>query len=385
MTAEPTVQAARIPGLDAWRSGLMLAGLLVHADYLQESRPLFDAIDFVSAHFRMGVFIVISGMLAGIASAKRPPGNWWRRRAPRIAIPLVTGLAVTGPVIAVIGHVHGLNGQPVPSPVAFHHLWFLLALLIYLPLVPAVDAAQRRFAVIDRLERATMSVPMLQCLMLGVTVAASATLMAGATIASAHWGPMSIYASGHVNNVPTYGPMFLLGVLLGRAPGLRAALVSDVRMPIAVLGAVLFLELASSWTGFLSGSRAAAIAVLVIALATSPVLVAVLVLRSANRVEKVGPIVSRLSDAAMTIYIVHYPILAVINVALGKVAGNVHAEFVLAILVAGVASYGFHRLAVRRSGMLGMLFNGRLPRDRGGARSAAIDLGPVSEMSAARG
>lgn len=375
---------ARIPGLDAWRSWLTLAGLLVHADYLQESRPLFDAIGFVSAHFRMGVFMVISGLLAGIASANRPSGDWWRRRAPRIAIPLVTGLAVTGPVIALLGHAGGLNGQPAPSPVAFHHLWFLLALLIYLPLVPALDAAERRFAVIDRLERATTGAPMLQCLVLGVTAAASATLLAAATIASAHWGPMSSAASGLVNNVPIHGPMFLLGVLLGRAPGLRVALVSDVRMPIAVLGAVLLLELASSWTGLLSGSPAAAIAVLVIALSTSPVLVAVLVLRSANRVAFVGPIVSRLSDASMTIYIVHYPILAVINVALGQVAGDVYTEFVLAILVAGVASYGFHRLAVRRSDVQGMLFNGRFPPDRGGARTATVDLGPVFGMDAAR-
>ena len=341
--------------------------MLVHADYLQESRPLFDAVGFISAHFRMGVFMVISGLLAGSASARCDAGVWVRRRALGIAVPLLTGLALTGPTIALLGNAYGLNGHQVPSAIAVHHIWFLLALLIYLPLVPAFELFDRRFGVIEYVEGDVPSVSRLQLLVLGPAAVASAILMGGAALASHRWGPFTVEASDLVNNVPAYAPMFLMGIVLGRAPRLRSAVLSDVRMPVAVLAAMLLIELASSWTGNLAMGETGSVLTLVLGLSVCPVLVAVLVLRSANEVRKVGPLVRGLSDAAMTMYIVHFPILAVLNVAFGHLSWNVYAEYALAALTAGVLSYGFHQSAVRRSSVLRTLFNGRFSKNRPGS------------------
>lgn len=360
------VAGQRFPGLDAWRAGLMLLGLLVHANYLQESRPLFDVVGFVSAHFRMGVFMIISGLLAGTASATRSTGDWLKRRALGITVPLLMGLAVTGPTIALLGRAYGLNNHDMPSPITFHHMWFLLALLIYLPLVPLLEAVDRRFVVTQYLERSELSVVRLQLLLLGLTGTASAMLMGGVTFASRRWGPWPVGVADLVNNIPDYAPMFLLGVLLGRAPTLRAALLSDIRLPAVALAATVFVELTLFATGALSGSETGAMFTLVLGLSICPVLVAVLVLRAATKVRTVGPLVLRLSDAAMTMYIVHFPILAVLNVALGRVSWNIHAEYGLAVVVAGGLSYGFHRHAVRRSRTLSTLFNGRFSHRRTG-------------------
>ncbi len=310
--------------------------------------------------------MVISGLPAGIASGRREAGGWSRRRAVRIAVPLITGVVVTGPLIAALGHAGSLNGQETPSPFAVHHLWFLLALLIYLPILPLLDALDRRFAVIGRLERGGLGVRRLQLLVLAPTAALSAVLMGGAAFASHRWGPFTTEAADLVNNIPTYAPMFFLGALLGRAAKLRAALVSDVSAPVAALAVTLLVELAASWTGIGAVGGTGAIAILVLGLSTCPVLVAVLVLRSATGIHSVDPFVRRLSDAAMTMYIVHFPILAVLNAALGRVSWNVHLEYALAVLVAGALSYGFHQHAVRRAPILRALFNGHFPPRRTG-------------------
>ncbi|HEX8556365.1 MAG TPA: acyltransferase family protein [Sphingomonas sp.] len=365
VTSAPGLPAhsERIPGVDAWRAGLMLAGLLVHGSYLQDSRPLFDVVSFVSAQFRMGVFMVISGLLSGMAMSRREAGGWvgagWiKRRMVRIAIPLLTGLAVTGPTITMLGYVHALSDRPTPNPFTLHHLWFLFALLLYLPLISAFEAVDRRCGVLERFQRNRWSVAKLQMLVFGLTCIASGALMSATTLALPRLGLSSLEADSNAHFITGYAPMFLMGFILGRAPELLAKLVSDTRIPVAALAAVLMLQLESSGPDPRSDG-VLAFAALVLGLSATPVLCAMLVLRSALAIRGVGPLVHRLCDASLTMYIVHFPILAVLNVGFGHVSWNVHAEYLAAIGLGGLMSYGFHHFVVKRSRLAAMLFNGR--------------------------
>lgn len=359
---EPPPRTGRIPGLDAWRAGLMLAGLLVHADQFQERRALFGAVGFVSAHFRMGLFMVISGLLAGMATAERAGmGRWAARRAVRMALPAATGLAVTGAAFALLGAAGG--------PFALYHLWFLVALLLYLPPALAFVALDRRFDLVVRLERSARSAAGLQLRLLGGAALLSALLMGTVTAASLRWGEgpeRAVLIAGYL-------PMYLLGLLLGRAPRLLRLLVSDVRGPAAALAGVLLIELAASRVS--GAPEGPAVVALTLGLAACPVLAAALALRSALRIERVGPLVRRLSDASMTMYLVHFPILAGLGAGFARLGWNPYAAYAASVPLGGALAYAFHQGAVRRSPTMAALFCGRFPAARRQLAECAVAAG----------
>lgn len=122
----------RIAGLDAWRAGLMLGGVLLHGTVLQQPLLLFHVIGAVSGAFRMGAFFAISGMLAALAAARKGPSAWIAGRTRQIGIPALFGLAVLCPAMSLM-----LRAAVGPERAAhvplfdWHHLWFLVALLAH--------------------------------------------------------------------------------------------------------------------------------------------------------------------------------------------------------------------------------------------------------------
>lgn len=386
---EPAMGEGRSPGLDGWRAALMLGGLLVHASVLQEDRPLFDVVGFVSAHFRMGAFMVISGLLAGMATARRDAREWVGRRAARLAMPTLTGLAVTGSTLAFLARISGPTGRALPNPIGLYHLWFLIALLLYLPLVLAFQALDRRFAFVDRLDRLVGSVAHLQMVVLGLTGVASGVLMGGASFACFRLGSLASIPDhtrlllAYLPSVLGYAPLFLMGLVMGCAPRLRSMLLSNVQAPAAALVALLLLEAFLSSSGEWSSGPGGTI-LLVAGMAVSPVLAAALVLRSALTIQSVSPLVRRLSDASLTMYIVHFPLLVALNTAFAQLAWNVYVEYALAVAIGGTLSYAFHQNLVRRSSLLMLLFGGRSTGGSAGRRGRVVDTGAPVPGTAAR-
>ncbi|MET0307718.1 MAG: acyltransferase family protein [Sphingomonas sp.] len=366
----------RIDGLDAWRAGLMLGGLLVHGSVLADDLALFRGIELTSAAFRMGAFFAISGMLAALVMARRRPIDWLAKQSVRVGVPALVGILVLSPVTsltmraAAADRAHAMGGALFD----WHHLWFLFVLLIYQAiaylLFTRID--RRRFVGLLRRVRAIGQIGVL------AAIGLASLLLIGATLtAISEWTPERYWpALLQLRLILRYMPLYFLGFVLGLSRASRAAMLGTIFVPIAMLAAVLAAALlwylamapgadpitASQWSGTMR---------LVIEAVCPPAAI-VLILRSALKIREVRPFFDRLCLASFTIYMLHYPILVAINAVVGPFDWNPYLQYAGAVIFTALFCYALHFRVVERSRTLSLLLNGRLPPLRRTAPVAAV-------------
>jgi glucans biosynthesis protein C len=357
-----TTPAGHIPGIDLWRALLMLGGIILHASVLKRERPLFLAIEIVSGSFRMGAFFVLSGLLTGLALRRQAdPSRWFRRRLIRLGVPTLFGLLVICPLLDLF--INAMLGPSFPL-FSLHHLWFLVALLLYTGAVFLLEDAERRDATVTRFVAALLRRERAPLRVLLSVAALSALLMLGTAYASGASDGLSMLTPG----LQIFGdaPMFLLGYLLSRSDLLRDRLLATPRGPLLIIGAVGIAY--ASWFGLLAPRCTPEAAMRVqfylriAGAACCAPAAAMLILRSALRIRSVPPLLQRFADASFTIYIVHYPLLALLNVGFKHIHWDPYLEYGIAGVAGGLLSYAFHRRVVRRHGWARFLFNGDIRR-----------------------
>lgn len=365
--------STRIEGLSMWRAILMLGGVVLHAAMGLEYMPVFAAIPLISHAFRMGSFMLISGLLCGNAvGRRRSPLAWLGRRGIQLGVPLLVGLVLICPLIGWM-----LDDQPDrrhwPFAIAhdWYHLWFLVALLAYAPLTYAFHLFDQRHDTIRKLERALAGGRLghggsaQTIVLLAAAVACCALMMVTRQILAGHAPPLYAAALSHVQLMLGYAPFYLLGVLLARSPMLYRILTRSIRTPIVILvtvGAVYAL-----WFGGVSAMldpvRQAIFGDLIelVGMSLCPPAASVLILRSAVAIRAVPLIVRRFADASFTIYVLHFPVVIAAKLALAHVHWNAYLEFSITVVVASAVTYAIHFLAVERYAVMSFLLNGRYP------------------------
>jgi glucans biosynthesis protein C len=351
-------ERARIVGLDAWRAGLMMAGLFVHASFRLPPTWLSNTVEAASLAARMGVFFAISAFLAATILPRRDATVWLRRRVMTLGVPALFGLTVLSPLVwAMVTYAPPTHGREL-FPYEWHHLWFLFALIGYSGCLAAIETADRRTALFARLDRmgggsaATGRIVILLAALAGAALFGAAAPVLQALLSGAH-----LAAFANIQSIAGYLPMFLFGVVLARCPRQRAAVFAArgfaITVVIASAAAVLLLG-----AGQLS-ERVAEYVRFAIGTLCPPAAFA-LILRGALAIERITPFAKRVADASFTIYLLHLPIAVAFNVSAGRLFGPTTA-YLLCVPVAGTLSYGAHRLVVRRSRTLSFLLNGKLP------------------------
>nr|WP_281392637.1 acyltransferase family protein [Sphingomonas abaci] len=354
--------------MSVWRALLMLAGIALHATMGREDYPPFAAINIASGAFRMGTFFIISGLLTGFALIRQPAaGAWLRRRVVRLVLPLMVGLGLVFPAVAVVSGTRA-GAWWTRNP---HHLWFLGALILYTMIGHVLWRSALAARLLGRIERAAARSDGLQARMVLVAGLLSfllITLTLPVRIAAPPaWQPLA----RPLPLIAGYAPMFLLGLAMARMPVLRHALTRRSRLPVAVLLAAATIALAShqrlwpampaarlNWWGDLIDLACAA---------WCPPAAAALVLRSALAIRRVPPLLVRLSDASFTMYLLHYPVILAVKTVANPWHLGPWTDFDLALIVGGGLSYLVHRLGVERSATLAWLLNGRPLRSRAAA------------------
>lgn len=368
----------RIVGLDAWRAGLLLGGILLHGSIGLPGNALFGAIDIVSQTFRMGSFFAIAGALSALSIARAGPGEWMLRRITRLGIPLTVSMLVFPPFIWSMVRTYGWAEATPPLPFDWYHLWFLVALLLYslaLHRLVAIGLDDRIAAGLDRWSAGTRSPVSVVIL---ATACATALLFAVTPVAaSTVLTPPYFFAYRNVQLIAGYLPMFLLGVFAVRAPKFGATLLDGWRIAMAVVAliaaiyALWFLSMAPQMTRLDPAHAAAMTATLrFVAGALCPPAAFVLILKSAIAIRRIPDRVARLSDASYTIYLLHLPLAAAINLPLRTAGVDPLGCYIAAVIGSGSLSYLVHRAFVRRSDTLRLLLNGQPMRRRRTAQFA---------------
>jgi glucans biosynthesis protein C len=353
-----TAPASRIAGVDAWRAGLMVGGILFHAVPEGTGEPPLLAVHYVSTHFRMGAFMLISGFLAGMLAGRSDPAHWLASRFLRILVPLLTGAAITLPAMAAlrIAASHAAVGA-ITLWANWYHLWFLVALLAYLPLTRLLAFGPAGEEIARRLLSTRAPGTGTQLRLILVLCGAGFCLFVLGLFVSA----LPVPGPTLLNMMPQilgYAPLYAMGILLGRSEPLRRQALGGARVPLALIAAMVAVELAAvvslgeDWAGFRTIVQA-------LSGVTLPALGSLLILRSALAVRRVPLWVPRLSKAALTVYLVHFPIIKLLQALLHGFRLPPYAEYLAVIGITALAAFGIHAFAVARSPVLLWLFNGR--------------------------
>lgn len=360
-TAGSRPGGGRIEGLDAWRVLLMLGGLLLHAVPASQPAPWLPGISVISGSFRMGAFFGVSALLSGLILARRPANQWFATRWFQIGIPTLFSLSVIAPIISLLFGFHDAVG-PVPL-LSWHHLWFLVALLLYTAMTAITEGLDRRFAIFTKLERHCSADRAIQPLVLLLVSVIGALLMfATVSMLKVSMPPDKLDLAYQCRFIVGYAPIYLMGYAMGRSPAFRSTMMQGFAWPLLILCAVIG---GYAWIGGADLLRNGWPVgpwfdeLRILGAAFGPVGAFILIVRSAYTIRRVPPIFRRLSDAAFTIYLIHYPLLVGFDIAFSRIGWNPYLEYAIAVVAAGCLSYWAHRHIVVRSAVLSLLLNGK--------------------------
>lgn len=358
-----------VAGLDTWRAGLLIGGLFFHGTMLHADHLAFELIEVVSTAFRMAAFFAIAGFLAERSLRKRRPVDWIANRSLRIGIPALFGVATLSPLIwAMIVIALPPERTAGELPFQWHHLWFLFALLLYqaVAYLLVAQVAPRRIArfIIALRNQGQVSV------MVVLAVTSLTVMILTSWLVLTFAPPVYQRMLMDVRLILGYLPLYMFGMALAASRGLRRRMLGDIRLPACMLAlsACAYLGWRLGYAPHLSADAAevAEVQIRFVIGALCPPAAVILVMRSALLIRTVSPSTRSLCDASFTIYILHFPLLFAANLLFARQQWPVLIEYAVAVLSVGIVSYAFHVTVVRRSPLLALLLNGRLPEAWGG-------------------
>jgi glucans biosynthesis protein C len=411
MKADEVAQAPeRLHALDAVRGFALLLGIVLHATLsfmptpsrvwiIQDSHPSITlGVLFFSIHvFRMTTFFLIAGFFAHLSFHRRGTWGFIKDRLQRIALPLVVGWPILfAAMVAVTFWAAGFpNGGPLPGPPRWPpvlprfpltHLWFLYVLLEFYAAVLVLRAGVVQFdpngrirAQVDRLIGLVMRsrlAPAILAVPIGIALCLDPTWVG--------WFGVRTPDASLVTNLQAwigFGTAFGFGWLLHRQTDLirileRRWLLNSV-FAIVLIAASLFLAVIISprppQIGY-DPVRLAGAACYALAIWTTTFAAIGLALRFLSGF---SPVRRYLADASYWLYLIHLPILMVLQVAVSNLDWPWAVKFGTILLVALPLMFASYQLLVRYS-FIGTVLNGRRMRREGRPAGSREGLKPAA-------
>lgn len=350
----PPAPARRYDGLDVVRAAAMLLGVCYHAAYPYlpdvgrwyfvtdvSSSDVFVAVVGVLHSFRMQLFFALSGFFAHLVLERRGAGGFLVDRSRRLVVPFVVALPLT--VLADVAVRRWAKAEGVMAPdfaaqdgfrVLPMHLWFLEFLFLYCVVAWALARAGLEGKAVSRGLGALLKVPEV---LLVLAVPVGVGLM--------RWPELRPAASflPEVHSLLHYGLFFTLGWLLWPARGAVDTLVRrGWWMAAAGFGLSLYVFTRHlQWEPlghFLSG--------------VVPVAVTLGCLGLAFRVPPAQrPALRFLVESSYWVYLVHYPVVLVLQVLLARAAWPAVPKYLVVVGATFAVAFGSFRVLVYRSGL----------------------------------
>ena len=354
--------------LDHLRAFAMLFGILLHTTTLAEFGSI-EVVTVISNNFRMAVFYVLSGFFAGMLIDRRGPTTFLKDRSIAIGLPMLITLVLLNPITLWL--VYNVHNPPVPinditqivelsisapadvsGPVVWHlHLWFLVALLVYILLARPMQIAIGSVLSFDRLRQTALQIPEpLQIIALAFV--ATIAVMSMRAVSSLALGEHEAFWI--VRATLTYAPWYALGLLCWQERGLWERM---HRLDPVLISVVVILWVTTGHED-VSGP--------VYVLRRSLTIVAVLcgllyVFR--KLLDRSIATIDKVTNGAYSIYLFHYAVIYLLGTALIPMFPE-NSIWLYWIVVTGTfaITYALHRGVILRMPVLTFLFNGKLAR-----------------------
>ena len=388
LVTTPVADTQRLHSLDAARALALLCGIVLHAtmsfsrEWAGTGMPIVDVspsdtlqgVFHVLHSFRMLLFFLIAGLFGNLL-LQRGLAAFWRNRFRRIALPLVVGWIILMPLLAapiiwaVFIQQGGFRGDgsglaAMGGGIPLGHLWFLYYLLLFYVMSTGVIWIARRIrghAVVERLADAGVgalvrrhALTVLMPLPIAVVLAKDTDWMPWTGVPSPLAGPLPEPAA-----MVAFGSAFLLGWLLFRQQQLLQVWAKSWGVH-AVLAAAA--SAASIWMLQLGEfSRLAYAMIYVFSGWSWTVAITGFCIR---RLSAPSERWRYLADASYWMYLVHLPLVMVLQVLVMQLPLHWSIKFALIVVAVFGLLLASYRYLVR-STFIGAWLNGRrYPRSR---------------------
>ena len=373
--------SSRLFFLDAVRALMMLLGIPFHAAALYGSGgEIFGTrsdsrtadVIFDSIHsFRMQAFFIIAGYFAMKSIVKTEPQLWMRKRMERLGLPLISGLVLIGPVVVLLNSVNVLSSlgdtwavclrnawSGFTLSILFGHLWFLRDLLLM----------SFVFFCLHSLLAACLRVPVLANLIAWIRARPSVDFAGINVLLVAYECAVTL-----VNHHHPFGTWFFGAIDVRDFFRLAGFFVYGAIMEASVAGFSWFCRF--QWRSLVMSALSIAVYHLfcdldtpfaktvtmagwcISGIWTSQAVISI----CCSKFSKDTPFIRKLTDASVTMYIVHYPIVGFLGCLLFFVDAAASLKILLIVVGTTAMSYAIHRI-VRRSSLALLLLNGIRPR-----------------------
>jgi glucan biosynthesis protein C len=354
--------SGRVAGLDASRTTLMFFGLVVHsgalAAWLQTSTatPADDAANFLGIlghNFRMPAFFMVSGIFSAYLLNTRSLQRFWVQRRRRLVYPLLAASFTLIPVCYWI--LVGFEVSPeqiiTMGPL---HLWFIYYLIGFSLILLLVEWSLRKIG---------KSVVSSQVRPLGVWLVNPISIAAIALTSTLipHWFDQSSGALANdsglfppIGLVAYYGLFFVYGLLLYRywlsaEKWLRRFWPGHLLLGFAAFGVFAFELWNQTEHTWLYPSYS--VATWMLSLGILGIFLFF--------VRKEGKVTRYLSDASYWVYLIHYPIMVMLQKWFADLHTGVALAFVLGVPIAAALSLGLYQRFVKDK-FIGQFLAGKL-------------------------
>lgn len=359
----------RLHYLDNLRVFCMLFGILVQSNRLAE-QGVWLIFPEISAFFRMATFFAISGFFAAMLYDRWSPGQFFQHRLVAILVPLAFGLLILNPVtISMMTSFHdpaapalsffeALSGlwterAGYSGPVSqVLQLWFLIALAVYVVLVPVFVPLAKSFGsiagrVLGRMPQTLWPFALSLAVLLAVIVARTFYEVLGRVFDD----------SIVLREVLMFAPYFMIGVsgFVFRELWERIHVI-DIRTVALGLALLIFHKL-------VFGDRLGPLSTLVeIAGYTVMTMAALYALLWVFRrlLDFSSPTTRFLSDGIYTVYILQIFLIYGFGHLMGLMGVPVEAMYWPAVILTFVTGYAIYHGLVAHSSVLTLLLKGRM-------------------------
>ncbi|MBX6388967.1 MAG: acyltransferase family protein [Frankia sp.] len=377
-TAAPDARTAppRYHELDALRAAMMFMGIFVHTATLSDD-AVFNGVSYASGLFRMNAFFVVAGFFAAMLVGRYGATEMIRRRLLVLGVPLAAVLALINPVhlwvmynhfnphIGFIPYLRGDGVDPPDGPLIWHlHLWFLISLLVYTLLTPALAAALARTSHTAAYRWLVASRPRALALLFGFLIVTTLVLKGiYQVVLEPVVGPTPF---GFLFEVTLrYLPFFTIGlaIFLDR-PRLLPVFRRPTLVPLAVTGVLLY----AGETGRAGALASGAGNVLVNSVFALAVVVNLFALFS-RLFARARPAARYAADAAYTVYLFHYFAIYLIATVLSVGTDAGFGMLLLVSVLTFAVTLAVHHFLIRRFRLLAKVFNGKFTFGRHARRT----------------
>ncbi|MEK7406732.1 MAG: acyltransferase family protein [Acidobacteriota bacterium] len=378
----------RYHGLDALRASMMLLGIFIHTAcaysnlpdtwwYYDQRRSAFYDFSVLFIHlFRMPVFYVMAGFFGALLYGRRGPLGFMRNRAMRVVVPLLGGMLILFPPMQFLGSVswhlrHG-DTDPLAGAVEFigsgrflerifpMHLWFLqylvylsIAALMAMPILESPVARRFREASGAWFRRAVLSD--WRAVVFALPTLATMCLLKYGILEA----PQDLAPDGQ--NLLAYGVFYFFGWALYAHRDLLAELRQGAWTAMA---AGVAASGANAW--FAAGQLAILPATntpLILGTAATGALACWFLIFGfiglfLRYLSRPSVVFRYLSDSAYWLYLIHPPLLVVLQMAVGAMPWSAHLKAAFVLLAATPLLLLSYHFLVRPT-WLGALLNGR--------------------------